>query len=489
MNNTTRNIYKVLLVLATATLSQASCNSENGAKSSATSNVDSQAVALKPEYDNSLQKGSVIDTIACQNYHTCTYALYLPSYYSVAKPLPCIYFFDAHARGSMPVRTYKDIAEKYGFILVGSNVSKNGMGWPSINDGVKNLFDDTRSRINIDPKRIYTSGFSGGSRVAGSIAIYDGGVAGVIGCAAGFPAVKEMIKNKFDYFGIVGEYDFNYAEMLQLDGTLQEQGFAHQLLTYTGIHGWPPAADFRTAILWMQLNGMKENLYPKNDSVIAQFVIDFDKRIATAKASSDLIELYGLLDGVSRTLDGMADVSAYKKQLNDLSANGNFKREASLQADLQKTEANQQQELANQFTEQGLDWWTKKIAELNLRANDKKKLQASKMNRRLLSLVSLLGYLNTNRALTQNDLTNAERFLKIFKMADPKNPDCAYLFAIYYMKKNDGQQALVALEQAAKMGYNEASTLMTEPSFMSLKNDLGFNKVVNRVIENSKSAN
>ena len=81
---------------------------------------------------------------------------------SPEKKFPCIYFFDAHARGSLPVRTYKDLAEKYGFVLIGSNISKNGTEWQVTNDGVKVLMEDTRSRINIDPKRIYTSGFSGG---------------------------------------------------------------------------------------------------------------------------------------------------------------------------------------------------------------------------------------------------------------------------------------------------------------------------------------
>ena len=42
------------------------------------------------------------------------------------------------------------------------------------NDLVKALMADTRSRINIDPQRIYTAGFSGGSRVAVSVAIVDG---------------------------------------------------------------------------------------------------------------------------------------------------------------------------------------------------------------------------------------------------------------------------------------------------------------------------
>lgn len=214
-----------------------SCCSGNSGKTNGVSTSDSLAVAPKLVYDATLLTGKVIDSVIGRDNTTICYALYLPSYYSSDKKFPCIYFFDSHARGALPVHSYKDLAEKYGFILVGSNVSKNGTPWNVTNDGIKAMMADTRARINIDQARIYTSGFSGGSRVASSTAIMDGGVAGVIGCAAGFPSSNVEPQNKFDYFGMVGDYDFNYTEMEQLDVALQQNGFAHQLLTFSGIHG------------------------------------------------------------------------------------------------------------------------------------------------------------------------------------------------------------------------------------------------------------
>jgi hypothetical protein len=462
-----------------------SCSSGNSNQGSTTTNQAPTASA--PAYDNTLAKGKVIDSVICQSQNSQSYALYLPSYYSSDKKFPCIYFFDSHARGSMPVKLYKDLAEKYGFVLIGSNVSKNGIEWTATSGVVNVLMQDSRSRINIDQQRIYTSGFSGGSRVASTIAIVNGGVAGVIGCAAGFPTVENEFQNKFDYFGMVGDYDFNLTEMEKLNDTLQQLGFAHQLLTFDGKHDWPASPDFQTALLWIQANAMKENLQPKNDALITALKNDYDKRIAAAKSSGDVIREHELLDGIVRTLDGLTDVSSYKKQAADLIAGADFKNVIALQAQLQKQELGQQQALEKQFIEQDENWWVKRITQLNQNVRRAPTKQESQMNQRLINFLGLIGYLEADHAISGNDLTNAATYLKIYKMADPKNPDCSYLTAVYDMKKVKPQDAISSLNEAASLGFSEVSKLITDPAFDSLHDDAGFKNVVAKVRANNTS--
>jgi hypothetical protein len=473
----------ISILLAIAAFFFLSCSSGNSNQGSTTNNQSPTAFA--PAYDNSLTKGKVIDSMICQSQNSQSYALYLPSYYSPDKKFPCIYFFDSHARGSMPVKLYKDLAEKYGFVLIGSNVSKNGIDWPATSDVVNVLMQDSRTRINIDPQRICTSGFSGGSRVASSIAILNGGVTGVIGCAAGFPTVENEFQNKFDYFGMVGDYDFNLTEMEKLDETLEQNRFAHQLLTFDGKHDWPASSDFKTALLWIQVNAMKGNLQPKNDTVITALRNDYEKRIAAAKSAGDVIREHELLDGIARTLDGLTDVSSYKKHSTDLISSANFKNAIALQAQLQQQELNQQQALEKQFIEQDENWWAKKIAELNQNVHNAKTKQESQMNQRLINFLGLIGYMESDHALNGNDLINAANYLKTYKMADPQNPDCSYLTAVYYMKKDNPQQAISSLNEAASLGYSEVSQLVTDPTFSTLHDDVGFKNVVDKVKANS----
>ena len=134
----------VFISLAGMAIALFSCNSVIGSHGTVAV-ADSQVAAIAPAYDGSLVKGRVTDTVICRNDSTQGFALYLPAGYTQEKPFPCIYFFDAHARGAMPVSAYKSIAEKYGFVLVGSNISKNGIPWPATNEAAKVLMRDTRT--------------------------------------------------------------------------------------------------------------------------------------------------------------------------------------------------------------------------------------------------------------------------------------------------------------------------------------------------------
>jgi dienelactone hydrolase len=462
-----------------------SCGSGNGNSADGVSSPDSSSAAAAAVFDSSLLKGVVTDNINCKKQGNQTYALYLPSYYTTKQKFPCIFFFDAHARGAFPLRKYKELAEKYGFVMAGSNISKNGMSWSSTDDVVKTLMADVLSRVNVDGKRIYTSGFSGGSRVASSVALLDGGIAGVIGCASGFPQNGNEGQNKFDYAGIVGDYDFNVIDMEKLDEALEKNSFNHQLLEFEGKHEWPPMREFNTAMLWMQVNAMKENLQTKNDSIITALKNDYEKRISEAKSSGNVVKEEKLLNGFVKTLDGLSDVSSFKKQLTDMSASPAFKSEEAAHEQLLQNEINYQQELSKDTRDKDEKWWEGKIAELNKNVHKAKTKQESEMYQRLLNFCGLLLYLNASHAISVGDLTNAESYIKVFKMADPKNPDCYYLGAVLSVKKGNTQEAISSLNKAAQLGFNDLPQLLYDATLGRLQSEAGFKDIVEKIKQNS----
>ena len=169
-----------------------------------------------------LEKGVIIDTVWCLQQPAETYALYLPSYYSKEKKWPVVYIFEPAARGNLPLKHFREGAEKYGYILVASNNAKNGP-WDPIFNAADALFLDTFERFEIDTGRVYTSGFSGGSRAALAVAVITKKVQGVIACGAGFPTVpsyKPTSVDKFVYIGLVGNKDMNYSEHHDVQQTL-----------------------------------------------------------------------------------------------------------------------------------------------------------------------------------------------------------------------------------------------------------------------------
>ena len=131
--------------------------------------------------------GQLIERVVCKADQSQSYALFLPSNYTPARKWPIIYCFDPGARGSLPVERFKEAAEQYGYIVAGSNNSRNGPGVP-IKQIINGLLEDTHERLEIDDSRVYTAGFSGGARLACAVGyMFNGKIAGVIASGGGFP--------------------------------------------------------------------------------------------------------------------------------------------------------------------------------------------------------------------------------------------------------------------------------------------------------------
>jgi poly(3-hydroxybutyrate) depolymerase len=115
------------------------------------------AAAAEPA---ALERGAVIERVPCASDPAQSYALYLPSRYDPARRWPILYAFDPGARGAVPVRLAKDAAERFGWIVAGSNNSRNGP-WAETATAVAALLADTSARLAIDPRRVYATGLSG----------------------------------------------------------------------------------------------------------------------------------------------------------------------------------------------------------------------------------------------------------------------------------------------------------------------------------------
>ena len=120
--------------------------------------------------NKSIPRGQIVERIEALNDSSQSYALYLPSNYTPDRKWPVLYAFDPGARGRVPVERFKEAAEKYGWIVLGSNNSRNGPWAVSIN-AWNAMQTDTHQRFAIDDERMYATGFSGGARAAVRIAI------------------------------------------------------------------------------------------------------------------------------------------------------------------------------------------------------------------------------------------------------------------------------------------------------------------------------
>ena len=118
---------------------------------------------------NAIPQGQIVEKLECLNDSSQSYALYLPSNYTPDRKWPILYALDPGVRGKTPVERFKEAAEKYGWILAGSNNSRNGP-WRRAADAWSAMTKDTQQRFSIDDDRVYATGFSGGARMALQIA-------------------------------------------------------------------------------------------------------------------------------------------------------------------------------------------------------------------------------------------------------------------------------------------------------------------------------
>jgi hypothetical protein len=197
-------------------------------------------------------RGAIVDPVICLQDPGQSYALYLPRGYDAQRPWPVIYCFDPGGRGGVPVALFREGAEKFGYILVGSNNSRNGP-WGDILQAARAIWHDTHARLAIDDGRVYAAGFSGGARAASGLGkMLSIPLAGVIGCGAGLPEWLEPGDMALvPWFGIVGLRDFNYREMQELERELRRQGTPCLLRVFQGKHSWPPAKLALEAIAWL----------------------------------------------------------------------------------------------------------------------------------------------------------------------------------------------------------------------------------------------
>jgi predicted esterase len=253
------------------------------------------------------QAGIVLPRETCAAHPDQTYALYLPSNYTPGKKWPVVYAFDPAARGNQSVELMKDAAERYGYVVVGSNNSRNG-SWKVQGEAAQAMLEDTHARLSLDEHRVYLAGFSGGARVASQIAQNCKCAAGVLLNGAGFSTGRPPSRDAvFAVFAAVGNLDFNYPEVTHLDDTLEATGFPHFLRYFDGPHQWAPKPVMEEALAWFRLIAMKQSAEPRDDNFIAQQHQAALSRAHTLEQTGDVYAAWREYRQSASTFDQLGD--------------------------------------------------------------------------------------------------------------------------------------------------------------------------------------
>ena len=266
-------------------------------------------MALAP-VPQELPRGRVTEKIVCRESPGQSYALFLPSSYDAARPAPVLYMLDARGRALVAIERFREAAEEHGWILVSSYNTRSDTQDDPNTPAVQAMWKDTHERLTIDDRRVSLTGFSGGARASITLALHKPlGIAGVIGCGAGFADDTAPIKETpaFAYFGIVGNRDFNYYEMRELDEKLARAGARYRIEVFDGEHDWPPAALAREALAWLEVEAMRSGTRPRDAAAIAALYAQDLARGRVLEAEGRAADAFVRYGWIARDFRGLTD--------------------------------------------------------------------------------------------------------------------------------------------------------------------------------------
>ncbi|HEX3532078.1 MAG TPA: hypothetical protein VH988_33890 [Thermoanaerobaculia bacterium] len=427
--------------------------------------------------DPALPRGEVIERLAATQNPSLTYALYIPRGYRPEQPAPILYAFDSRGNAKDLTARLRAGAERYGWIVASPYGASNRVAMEDNFEIMSGLWADTHARLALNDRRVYAFGFSGLTRFVCMLGFTaPESLAGVIAAAGGFPLGHPPTRDTpFPVYATVGDKDFNYYELLDLDAKLAALGVPHHVEVFPGPHEWPPEAQATAALGWMELQAMQRGTRAKSPELIAAL---WDEALAHARALEaggkpvDAVRAYTALAADFAGLREAKDLDDAAHRRAALEASAAFQRERQARAErdsrdreylerVPKILAAESPETHEDSLSQALSALS--IADLKHRALTAADPEERLSAERLLSAVYVQAALHLPQEAAERKQYDRAIFdLEIAGEIDPDLPQVPFRLAVTWAQKGDRKKALDALALAVEKGWSDLLTTESE---------------------------
>ncbi|MBN2408104.1 MAG: hypothetical protein JXE07_00080 [Candidatus Aminicenantes bacterium] len=441
--------------------------------------------------------GQIVDKVVCAKNSAFSYALYLPSAYTVEKEWPVIICFDPRAQGRRPVELLQSAAESVGYIVAGSLDSKNGPVEPS-QQAAKAVWADVRERFSIHPERIYAAGFSGGAEVAVLFPyLVETKVAGIISCGAGLPSRHEPHwVRPAAYCGIIGNLDFRYADMARLKEPFTEAGVTHRIIHFDGWHQWPSEELLTGAVEWLELIAMKSGLRSKDAAFIEANYQERLKEAQRLEAAGRLVLGHHELESIASDFRDLRDVSEVEKHVLEIKDQPEYQRMEKEKRAAEERELVLQPRTLQVFA--NFDHLVSGQAAIRLKDIERalgidalisdsiqtKDVFRSEMAKRILSQIAILADQRGFRARESGDFPLAVVCFELAvksSIGHPMNPGEHYNLAVAYTLWGKTKDALKNLRLAVDKGFADLEFLENDRDLDALRSAEEYKTLLDRI--------
>ena len=413
-----------------------------------------------------LRKGVIQDSIRVGELATESFALMLPSNYDAQSKWPLLMVFDMQGKTKQAMAMFQASAEEHGFVLVGSNSVSDTLAISDNIERTTRMIATAQNLLSIDARRMYTTGFKSGGKMAGLVPVFIKAVKGVVSLGASLPNSELLsIQNRYHFIGIVGEQDYNYTDMLDARSTLNTLRYPNHLLVFKGGQQWPEPIWIDRAVRYLKLADMASGLIPRDTTSIQtgleKDLSGFQKMVnsgALRRAErylSDLIQVYR----PHVEIDSLRDLrKSLRKDKNYRAQNrqfANFKFRESL---LRDDYTYYMDEDVLSYNYNNLGWWQFQMEKLN--GYIKSPMEEEKrMGERLKGYVNAL--VEDNLALADEQADPEARLLLWMLKTITEPMDHEYYLKVIQesARIEEFGTALFYIEEAFKNGFKDMDRL------------------------------
>lgn len=454
--------FQILFLLVGLLLAGCSVNNKNENNTEDSLNIENQEGNLGDATQNiKLPKQQIVFEHKINQQNNGEIAFFIPN-----NPSSVVVLFDAQGRGFFPLAKYKALAEKYGLVLIGSNISKNGYPYAETQAHFQLIKQFIAENFPNIEKNTHLGGFSGGGRVAAWLA-FDFEYASVFGCGAGVPNNdKNIINNKF-YYATTGTYDFNYRELNSLtEGFVALNQF---VAIFEGDHQWPPRDEMDWLFLWLKFNEIRLGNATMEVNEVEGLKKNYIQSLQNNYANQSTEIYYNAISKGSAIFHDVTDISYFedlKNQFRSQQKWANFSKQTTI---AKFAEGGWTGKFGYALEEENtIKLWNEYITDIENEIENAPNQIIKKSFFRALNFAELVGFLKMGDAYKTNNLNEMQQFMDVVERIDNKNADLFYYKALLAAKQNKTTEAESLLKQAIQLGYADYKQLQQEQALHQL---------------------
>lgn len=192
-----------------------------------------------------------------QRISTAQYILYIPSGIDHSRKYPLVFALSPGADGNSMVGAWKEVADKYKWIVLGSNEHRNGLLFKDLGPMLTKTLKFVTANYPVDKSRVIATGFSGGGMSAHYLSMAYPNLFWAVVANTGMIHEDYKDGKKYSYprnkiaVFLASPTDFRYGEMKENRRFLESIGWKTKWVEFPGGHAIAPKTAYETAAEWL----------------------------------------------------------------------------------------------------------------------------------------------------------------------------------------------------------------------------------------------